>query len=156
MTAALSAVINYDNWLPLAEVRHLTGLCERSIYRLASEGRLRKTERSIPGRNRPLSVYHPEDVRGIVQAQASKTTVLAPIPARRELSVRHEVEVRRPPAIAPHALNFSDLQIKRFLTEDEAASYTGMGKVFLRKVVTPLPNGPRGALIYRREDLEAL
>lgn len=65
------------------------------------------------------------------------------------LGARRDADRESPPAIA-------DLALKLWLTEDEAVRYTGVGRGALRARVTPEAIGPRGALVYRRRDLEAL
>jgi hypothetical protein len=43
-----------------------------------------------------------------------------------------------------------------YLTLEQAIQFTGLGESELRRCAKGLPRGPRGALVYRRKDLEAL
>lgn len=59
--------VNLDSWLPMPEVIAATGMSQRTIYRMVTEGKLRQASRPIPGR-RPLPVFDPADVATLAQS----------------------------------------------------------------------------------------
>lgn len=71
-------------------------------------------------------------------------------PSSQTLALREHAEPQ------PSALPLSELRFKIFLSEDEAARYSGMSKSLLRIHVQAHKVGPRGAIAYRRVDIEAV
>jgi predicted DNA-binding transcriptional regulator AlpA len=132
-----------DQWLPMADVVARTGLSQRTVYRMASQGRLQQAQRRIPGR-RPLAVFSPESVSEIV----ASTGQPSPKP-----------QARSEPAadgVTGSVLPPSELSFKLYLNEEEAIRYTGFGRAWIRVHGKGRPIGPHGAVVYRRVDLEKL
>jgi predicted DNA-binding transcriptional regulator AlpA len=137
-----------ENWLPMNEVVARTGLSQRTVYRMVTEGRLKQGQRRIPGR-RPLPVFDPA---AIAEIEASTVKPRVPrqhdnAPAEEGMPAENAADSLLPP---------SELSFKLYLTEEEAIRYTGFGRAYLRAHGKGRPIGPHGARVYRRVDLEKL
>ena len=141
-----------DNWLSMSDVVSQTGLSQRTVYRMVTEGRLTQGQRRIPGR-RPLSVFDPSEVAEIVASTSNPR------------SIRHQgahPDETTPAAQGPDSgtsgapLPPSELSFKLYLTEEEAIRYTGFGRAHLRAYGKGRMIGPHGTRVYRRVDLEKL
>ena len=142
-----------DNWLAMGEVVAQTGLSQRTVYRMVSEGRLTQAQRRIPGR-RPLSVFDPIEVAGIVASTSGPKPISGrPVNRRDKDSAEEAPDGERFPGAA---LPPSELSFKLYLTEEEAIRYTGFGRAHLRAFGKGKMIGPHGSRVYRRVDLEKL
>jgi predicted DNA-binding transcriptional regulator AlpA len=140
---------NLDSWLPMNEVVARTGMSQRTVYRMVTEGRLKQAQRRMPGR-RPLSVFDP---RAVAQIAAS---TLRPDVIRQQNATPSATQNEDPDVVSGTLLPPSELSFKLYLTEEEAVRYTGFGRAHLRACGKGKMIGPHGARVYRRVDLEKL
>jgi predicted DNA-binding transcriptional regulator AlpA len=132
-----------DNWLPMGDVMARTGMSQRTVYRMVTEGRLKQARRPIPGR-RPLSVFDPGNVAEIAASTVKPNRSAA------------QTVTRVPESFPGSLLPPSELSFKLYLTEEEAIHYTGFGRAHLRAHGKGRAIGPHGSRVYRRVDLEKL
>ncbi len=115
----MAQIDNPDDWLPIGEVITRTGLSQRTVYRMVSDGRLKQGQRRIPGR-RPLSVFDPAEV-------AKNSTAFSKPRENQPVIDSQDTE-----ALSCALLPPSELSFKLYLTEEEAVRYTGFGLAHLR------------------------
>jgi hypothetical protein len=149
---------NYDNWLPMAEVRQRTGMSERTIYRLVETGKLHQARRPIPGR-KPLPVYDPDTVAELENlALKARPHVMHPSISQ-ELSLARETARETGLAEALNHLaecqTLAELARKTYLKIDEARALTGLS---VEQIQMAAREGrvKRLGRVYRRVDLESL
>jgi hypothetical protein len=142
-----------DTWLPMSEVVAQTGLSQRTVYRMVTQGQLKQAQRRIPGR-RPLPVFDPRRVAAIA------ASTLRPGATRRQTTTPNiDAPVKpgpQPEPVSDALLPPSELSFKLYLTEEEAIRYTGFGRAHLRAHGKGKPIGPHGSRVYRRVDLEKM
>jgi len=150
--------MNVDNWLTKQEVCARLACSERTIERLAKEGRLKKKLRHISGR-KSLAVYSPESVADLQEQNLRSVPVgpggmaLATIRSRALPIVPMKpeedraVDVPSLPA-APNA----------FLTISQAAHYLGTTKAFIKRAIAAgtLPATKDRCTRIRKTDVEKL
>src|SRR5512146_198105 len=168
---------NYDGWLTKQEAAHVLQVAEKTIDRMADRSELQKATRKRPGLP-PVVVFHPDDVE---RARRERNK---PLPAFLVPSVGQVVDVSREtpvgpapnmtvqpmsdPSKVPAVQSPSDMAeflgafarrsgpVPLWLNEEEAVRYSGLGIGHLRNAVTWRKIGPRGSLVCRRSDLDAL
>lgn len=162
--------VNLDAWLPMPEVIAATGMSQRTIYRMVTEGRLKQAARPIPGR-RPLPVFDPVGVAELAQSTLkARPQVLPPmaestaerIPPMEFWAALIEAVKQGPRQLPPAAETaetalptLAELRQKVLVTRDEAKRLGFSGAILADAVRTgklaKLP-GDR----FRLKDLEAL
>jgi hypothetical protein len=137
-----------DGWLTKAEAAQALGVSTKTVEKYVQQEKLRQAMQAQI--NKPArAVIDPAGVEKMLSERSS--LVVAERPENRSalaLEPLLEAFARRTP--------LTDLAVKLWLTEDEAAAYSGLGKGYVRKALEPKPIGTRGALVYRRKDIEAL
>lgn len=170
---------NLDNWLTKQQVAQLLCVAEKTVDRMAKAGDIQKAMRKRSGLP-PLAVYHPDDV---ARMKSERSKPLAPF-VMPNMDVGQVVDVpdgqvsdgvsklvhgqvfdmsmamRNPfvsalEVIADRAAR-TGWPAPLWMTEREAARYTGLGIGYIRSRLTGQKIGPRGALVYRRSDLDSL
>jgi hypothetical protein len=151
----MAQTVNLDTWLPMGDVIAQTGMSERTIYRMVTEGKLKQAQRPVPGR-RPLSVFDPDDVAGLVASTMKPNgSALQTVAQTNVLDIlRQALHPDEDAGAAP--LLPSELQVKLYLTEAEAVEYTGLGRGYIRANAKGKTIGPNRSTVYRRADLEKL
>jgi predicted DNA-binding transcriptional regulator AlpA len=155
------SVNHYEDWLPMGEVTERTGMSERTVYRMVTEGKLKQAQRPIPGR-RPLPVFDPHDVEELAAAtlkarpqMISNETAIAPVRMLAD-AIR---SAAHPEEQADDGLPLSELAHKVYLTTAEAVRYSGvtvdvLAEMVEKKKVHRLES--MRPFRYRRTDLEKL
>jgi excisionase family DNA binding protein len=149
------------DWLTKAEAGNLTKVSLRTLEREIAAGSIRTKQRRQVGR-RSVTVLHPKDVERL----KGDFTPLAP-PVTELVTVDSEEESPQLPALrsATDILtaiiqNLRPLmkEQRRFLTVDEAATYTGLPEGYLWKLIHNKKLKPvdHGAYYLRVADLDKL
>lgn len=163
-----------EDWLTKQQAAQFLGVAEKTVDRMANSGEIQKATRKQPGRP-PMVVFHPDDVG---RARAARQQVPPPFVmpngagtavqpmSRTVVQPASDFDVHRTVDVSPghvgqavgrmSTLPPSELAHKLWLTEDEAVRYTGLGRGYLERKAKAERIGPRGALVYRRKDLDAL
>ena len=160
----------YEDWLTKQEAARILQVAEKTIDRLAERGELQKATRKRPGLP-PVAVFHPDDVgraRRLREVPA-QPFMLPPVGPVVDVSVQpSDTDVRPvqetstvPVQTLSDVSSVLDVIGLRYapplyLTEPEAVRYSGLGIGFLRGAVAWKRSGPRGCLVCRRADLDAL
>jgi hypothetical protein len=137
-----------DGWPTKQEAAKALGVTTKTLEKYVQQGKL--AQRMQPQINKPArAVIDPATLEKMLSERSSVT-------------VRERSENPSSVALEPllealsRRLPLSELAHKLWLTEDEAVMFSGLGKGYLRKSLEPKPIGPRGAMVYRRRDIEAL
>ena len=160
--------VNYADWLTKNQVAERLHVSTKTVETLASKGKLHQVTLTRDGKP-PIVVYHPGDVaREVKHRNVNGDAFLVPVERQQQgpdvatamvgaLAAIAD-RVQQAPSDEPEVetLTPSELRYKLYLTEDEAAAYTGLGKGYLRANAEGKTIGPRGAYVYRRVDLEKL
>ena len=150
------------HWKSAAEAAEILKCSEKTISRMAAQGKIEKALRRVPGR-KPMPVFNPRDI----DRMHSQTVDLKPFPVE---AVKEEKALARAPSQdgaklfaqlladrlgSPQAV---PLERKLFLSLEEASEYTGMPKGWLRRQIKSgeLPAILSGGWRIRRADLEKL
>ena len=152
-----------DAWKSKAEAAQIIGCSPKTIERLATQNKIQKAMRRIPGR-KATPVYHPDDIEAIRAGTAqlepfqvgARETAEGLAPARRNSGVDLLLQLlsnsgaSAPAATAPRH--------KLFLTLKEAADYSGMSRGWLLGKIKAeeLPAVKAGGWKIRRSDLEQI
>ena len=148
-----------DDWKTKAEAAEILQCSEKSIERLASQKKVEKRQRRIPGR-RPLPVFNAEDIERIRQETMSPEAFPLPQGQTKALAKRSagnfaEVFAR----LVANADNgkISPTQ-KVYLSLNEAVEYSGLPRAWLlRKIKSGGLDAIKAAgWKIRRTELEAL
>ncbi len=154
---------SFEGWKTKSEVVALLQCSERTVERMATEKKIQKAIRRIPGR-KGLPVFNPEDIERVRQETMAPEGFLVP----EQGSGKPKALVRRSvpgdpaeflgqlaAAVAAPPLRLSE---KLFLTLKEAAAYSGMPKTWLLKNIKSgeLKAIKAAGWKIRRSDLEEL
>ena len=157
--------VNLDTWLTKAEATAITGLSMRALERLIEDGTIARQYRKQPGK-RSMAVLHPQDVEQLrVQATPINPQVLPTVqngngdagaPALRGDPISRAVST-----FLSIALPQVTQQQKRFLTIEEASTYTGLPTSAIetairKKKLIPIYAGKPRAAYIRRTELDTL
>ena len=150
------------HWKSQAEAAEILKCSEKTISRMAGQGKIEKALRRVPGR-KGMPVFNPRDIERL----RSETVDLKPFPV--EEAKEEKALARRPSQAAgdvfaqlladrlgsPQAV---PLERKMFLNLEQASEYTGMPKGWLRRQIKSgeLPAILSGGYRIRRADLEKL
>ena len=150
------------HWKSQAEAAEILKCSEKTISRMAAQGKIEKAMRRVPGR-KPMPVFNPRDIERL----RSETVDLKPFPV--EEGDDEKALARRPSQdganlvaqlladrlASPQAV---PLERKVFLNLAQASEYTGMPKGWLRRQIKSgeLPAILSGGWRIRRADLEKL
>ncbi len=156
-------------WISAARAAEILGISKRRVLEYVQAGALQsRRQRDVNTRQMAVQVGAGDverlrEERENPQPQPPRTTHTTV--TTDGITVRYEAGgVRRgapralPQAIAELARELppSELARKLWLTESEAVRYTGLGRGYIAGKLQPGRIGPRGALVYRRADLEGL
>jgi len=150
------------HWKSQAEAAEILKCSEKTISRMARQGKIEKAMRRVPGR-KPMPVFNPRDIERL----RSETVDLQPFPVEetkeeKALALRPSqdganlfAQVLAERLGSPQAV---PLERKVFLNLEQASEYTGMPKGWLRRQIIngELPAILSGGWRIRRADLEKL
>jgi hypothetical protein len=164
--------IDYKRWLTKSEAARALNCNPKTIEREASRGRIEQAWRRVP-RSRPAAIFNPDDVARLQQFQVpfvmpeeTGSAVANPDFAETEAGDSQAIV----PATSPdellrglvEALGHGNKGSELFLTVPEAAAYSGLGLVYLRRLIVEgklallKGAGPRGADVVWKADLAPL
>jgi len=148
-----------DPWKTKAEAAEILQCSEKSIERLASQKKVEKRQRRIPGR-RPLPVFNPEDIERIRQETMSPEAF--PIPEQQSQALVKRSVGNWGQVFARLVANVDAGKIspteKIYLNLDEAVEYSGLPRAWLLRKIKggELPAMKAAGWKIRRTELEAL
>ena len=154
---------SFEGWKTKGEAAVILECSERTVERMATEKRIQKAIRRIPGR-KGLPVFNPEDIERVRQETVGREGFLVPEEGSSETKTLARRSVPEDPAeflgqlaaaVAAPPLRLSE---KLFLTLKEAATYSGMPRTWLLKKIKndELKAIKAGGWKIRRSDLEGL
>ena len=152
-----------DAWKSKSEAAQIIGCSPKTIERLATQKKIQKAMRRIPGR-KATPVYHPGDIEAIRAGTAQlepfqigeRESAADLAPARRNSGV--ELLLQLLSNSGAGTATATAPRHKLFLTLKEAADYSGMSRGWLlRKIkASELPAVKTGGWKIRRSDLEQI
>lgn len=170
--------VNLSTWILGPDAAQRLGISARTVRKMVAAGELHPERIPIAGQSGPGNYfYNPEEVEGLrLRRQAEQTHI---VPETRELMRSNGVVtyvgskaleplppvIKVPPRTVkwrPHnepmpAAPALPIDRKRYLTPEEAVTYTGLGLFHIEsKLGRGLPIGPHGSRVYRRDKLERL
>jgi hypothetical protein len=151
-TATAMETVQTAGWPTQQEAAGALGVSTKTIQKYVAQGRLTQAMQSQI--NKPArAVIEPSGLERMVRERSQVSVQRAPNPS---VEVVRFVSESVPEQFANRPTPLSELAHKLYLVEDEAVRYTGLGAAELRRCAKGATRGPRGALVYRRADLEAL
>jgi hypothetical protein len=157
-TAIAMETTQTAGWPTQQEAADALGVSTKTIQKYVAQGRL--TQQMQSQINKPArAVIEPSGLERMVRERSQVGDEGARnsspnVPALRSgMALEPLLEL-----FARRETPLSDLSHKLYLTEDEAVRYTGLGRAYLRTLTSAEGRkiGPRGALVYKRAELEAL
>jgi excisionase family DNA binding protein len=150
------------HWKSQAEAAEILKCSEKTISRMAGQGKIEKAMRRVPGR-KPMPVFNPTDIERLRRQtvdlkpfpveEAKEEQALAPRPSQDGASLFAQLLADR-----LGSAQAVPLERKVFLNLEQASEYTGMPKEWLRRQIKKgdLPAILSGGWRIRRADLEKL
>jgi hypothetical protein len=146
ITVQASESVSMDGWPTKQEAAAALGVSTKTLEKYVQQGKLRQQMQAQI--NKPArAVIDPETLERMLSERSSVT-----VPERSENLPARGSQNLLEALLA--ALPERSQYIPLWLIEDEAMRYSGLGREGLRSKYAGQKIGPRGALVYRRKDLE--
>ena len=145
-----------DDWLTKTQAAAFLTISEKTIERLCAKRELRRESRKRSG-VRPLVVYHPDDLQRIKDSQTPRVEIMAQADPQPQSALVPRADLL--PSLLQNLFpSDPPLRDKLYLTVTEAASFAGLPKNTIRRLIrsAALPAVKAGGWRIRRSDLESL
>jgi hypothetical protein len=154
MADTVAAVAEY---IPIGKAAESLGISKRRALEYAQAGALRSVRQRDPATSQVGVMVSVTDVERLREEREN------PRPQPSQALEKPSGAAKSQSAALPALLEaladgrqWANWPAPLYLTEEQAIRYTGLGAAELRRCAKGATRGPRGALVYRRADLDEL
>jgi hypothetical protein len=141
-------------WLSADAAAEILGLSRRRVLEYAQAGAIKSQVVRDPDTSQMTKQVHAGDVERLREERENPRP--QPSQALEKASGAAKSQAAALPALLEALVSARREWWPLYLNLEQAMEFTGLGETELRRCAKGAPRGPRGALVYRRKDLEEL